>query len=96
MAGHGVFEPALWGARDRSLAKAHMERELRFTTTVFLLPNTTDVRWFHSWVYNYKARSFYAGIECRFVEGRINFDPPPGQASIANVKGSIIVIVRPV
>ncbi len=87
-----------YGAKEiaRWIEKAIQERAANQTTTVFLLPNTTDVGWFHKYFYSAESRSFRAGIECRFVKGRINFDPPEGQKSIANVKGSIIVIVRPV
>lgn len=87
---YGAAEISLW------IEKAIFERGARQTTTVFLLPNTTDVGWFHKYFYSAEGRSFLAGIECRFVKGRINFDPPKGQQSIANVKGSIVVIVRPV
>lgn len=83
-----------YGARNiaKWLAKAMLEREARQVTTVFLIPNTTDVGWFYEFVYSYKDRSFRPGIECRFWPGRINF---VGTES-GNVKGSLVVVVRPV
>lgn len=89
-----------YGARNitKWLVKAIEESRARLVTTVLLLPSTTDVKWFHDYVWNEDARSFYPWAECRFVKGRILFDPPPGYTGKhpGNVKGSLIVIIRPV
>lgn len=87
-----------YGAKEISkwMKKARVEAQMNHATTVLLVPNTTDVGWFHEFIYNVDARAFYPGVECRFVKGRINFDPPPGQESISNVKGSLVIVIRPV
>lgn len=85
---YGASEIAKW------IERAFFMSGCNRCTSVLLLPNTTDVKWFHEWIYDAAEHHFAA--ECRFVKGRINFDPPPGQVSVANVKGSIVVIVRPV
>ena len=79
---------------EQWLAKARAEAE-HGATTVLLLPNTTDVKWFHRHVWDVRSNRCHRGVELRFFEGRITFDPPPGMTSVSNVKGSILVIVRP-
>lgn len=78
---------------DAWLAKAARERE-RGVTTVLLLPNTTDCKWFHRYVWDVSKNAARPGIELRFISGRISFDAPAGMKANANVKGSILVIVH--
>lgn len=88
---YGASNIAQW------LSKAHRERE-NGTTTVLLLPNTTDCKWFHAYVWDIGRNRPRAGVELRFVAGRIAFDLPPEMGHVkqsANVKGSILVIIRP-
>lgn len=83
---------------EQWLAKAHRERE-RGATTVLLLPNTTDCKWFHAHVWDIARNRPRDGVELRFIAGRVAFDLPPDMGHVkqsANVKGSILVIVRPV
>jgi phage N-6-adenine-methyltransferase len=86
---YGADNIALW------LQKALYERE-QGTTTVLLLPSTTETKWFHHYVWDAQANRPRPGIELRFFEKRITFIAPPGMTSTGNVKGSILVIVRPI
>jgi phage N-6-adenine-methyltransferase len=89
-----------YGAKniEQWLAKAHAERQ-HDTTTVLLVPNTTDCRWFHDYVWDIAKNKPREGVELRFIAGRIKFDVPPSMRATTegngNVKGSILVIVRP-
>ena len=79
------------------LAKAVAEANTG-ATSVLLLPNTTDTLWFHEYVWDTGRNRPRRGIEIRFIKGRINFDLPPGfdGKKDGNVKGSILVITRPI
>lgn len=81
---------------EQWLAKAASEREFN-TLTVLLLPNTTENKWFHQYVFDPERQRVRQGIELRFIKGRINFDMPPGfdGKDDGNPKGSILVIVHP-
>ncbi len=79
---------------ERWVAKARAEAA-GGTTTVLLLPNTTETKWFHRHVWDVRANRARPGIELRFFAGRIQFDPAPGTPASSNVKGSILVVVRP-
>ncbi len=76
-----------------------MEEQVRGNTTVFLLPDTLDVAWFHEYVWDPRKNQWRPGIEFRPVQGRITFDVPPalrGRVSNGNPKGSILVVMRPI
>ena len=68
------------------------------TTTVLLLPDTTEVVWFHNFVWDGGRNRPRPGREVRFVRGRIKFDPPPGYVGKAagTRKGNMIIVVRPI
>lgn len=85
------------------LQKAIDERE-NGTTTVMLLPSTTDVRWYHQYIYDSSRHTFRPGISVRFVEKRIKFIVPKpiledlrrkGKKESGTHTGSILVIVSP-
>ena len=49
------------------LAKATIEAA-QGTTTVLLLPNTTDVKWFHRFVWDVQSNRARPGVELRFLK----------------------------
>lgn len=99
-AGHTCWCNPPYGAKEISkwLKKAWQE-STGGTRTVLLLPNTTDVKWFHEFVWVEELHATHANVQLRFFKGRISFDKPPGfptSEDNSNVKGSILVIVNPV
>lgn len=62
--------------------KAH-EESLKGTTSVFLCPVRSDVRWFHEYV--------YGKHEVRFLKGRLKF----GGSKISAPFPSMIIVFRP-
>lgn len=72
-----------------------LEAQKEGALVVFLLPNTTEQPWFHM-IWDDEKNRTMPGVELRFHKGRINFIPPPGQKATANVKGSILVVMRPI
>lgn len=88
-----------YGAKEitRWLDRGFHEAGYSGATTVFLLPNTTDVIWFHKYVWDEQTNATYFGVELRFFKGRIKFDAPPGYTgdNPGPGKGNILVIVRP-
>lgn len=97
-------EPVRWcnppyGARniEQWLAKGTATQDSGIT--VYLLPNTTDVQWFHQYVWDMSRNRTRPGIELRFFKGRIKFDVPPDMFvanNNGNVKGNILVVMRPI
>lgn len=68
------------------LAKAFAESR-EGARVVCLLPNSTDVKWYHNWVAG-KAS------EVRFLPGRIDFIPPPGaDLKVSGAKRGHMVVV---
>lgn len=64
--------------------------------TVFLLPDTLDVKWV-GMIYDTAQKRWKPGIEMRPIIGRINFETPPELGSRhGNVGGNILVVMYPV
>ena len=61
-------------------------------TVVYLIPATTDVIWFHEFVWDREENHTRPGVELRFFKGRINF---AGVENGGNIKPSMLVIFRP-
>ena len=88
-----------YGARNITQWLAKGQAELvcgNASVVVYLLPNTTDVVWFHTYVWDDKKHATRPGIGLRFIKGRVIFDPPPSYTgdNPGNVKGSIVVVMR--
>lgn len=82
------------------LIKAVQESE-RGITTAMLLPSTTDVKWYHRYVWDRQHNRTRHGVQLRFFEGRIKFLIPPalrkqGQKSAGGHTGSMLVVIHPV
>lgn len=77
------------GLQKRFIAKAASER-LRGTTTVMLLPARTDTKAFHAHIYDAATWSVRAGVEIRFIPGRLKF----GGAKDSAPFPSMVVIFR--
>jgi site-specific DNA-methyltransferase (adenine-specific) len=53
--------------------KAAQQRE-RGVTTVVLVASRTDTQWFHDFVWDVGRRTWRAGVEGRFLPGRLKFE----------------------
>ena len=76
------------------IRKAAAERLLGFLT-VLLLPARTDTRVFHACIYDQTTWTPRAGVEIRFLAGRVRFLDEVGVAGNAAPFPSMIVIFRP-
>lgn len=61
-------------------------------TIVALVPSRTDTRWWHEHVWNAATRGYRAGVEVRFIKGRLKFGEGKNSAPFP----SVVVIFRPV
>jgi phage N-6-adenine-methyltransferase len=57
---------------------------------VMLIPARTDVKWFHTHLWNQAQHEPRAGIELRFVKGRVKFEGAKSSAPFP----SMIVVIR--
>jgi phage N-6-adenine-methyltransferase len=57
---------------------------------VMLVPARTDVKWFHAYLWNEDQHEPRAGIELRFVKGRLRFEGATASAPFP----SLIVVIR--
>jgi phage N-6-adenine-methyltransferase len=73
------------------VAKA-AEEARKGVTTVMLIPARTDTRYFHAHIYDEETHNWRAGVEVRFVKGRLKF----GQQKNSAPFPSMLVIFRPV
>ena len=62
-------------AVERWIIKQHNEHVLndKVEKIVFLLPARTDVRWFHTFIYDSIEHKFFDDVEVRFIKGRLKF-----------------------
>lgn len=74
------------------IAKAALEVHLNGCTVVCLVPSRTDTRWWHQHVWDTQAHRPRAGVEVRFVKGRLKF----GGAAHGAPFPSVVIIFRPV
>lgn len=72
------------------ITKAALEAS-KGCTVVCLVPSRTDTRWWHAHVYDRVTNHPRAGVEVRFVKGRLKF----GGATAGAPFPSVVVIFRP-
>lgn len=72
-AGMTVFLNPPYSAAGGFVAKAREEAD-KGATVVLLLPARTDTRYWHKYVWNKDTGTWYPGVECRFVAGRLQFE----------------------
>lgn len=60
-------------------------------TVVCLVPARVDTRWWHACVWNGARRTWYDGVEVRFVKGRLKFGNGKNSAPFP----SVLVVMRP-
>lgn len=61
------------------------------TQTTFLVPATTEVRWWHEFVYDVDRRRFRPGVEVEFIRRRVRYLRPDGTQAGAGGFGSVVV-----
>jgi len=57
----------------RFIARAAFEARYRGNIVVCLVPARTDTHWWHGYVWNRKKHQLRAGVEVRFIKGRLRF-----------------------
>lgn len=72
------------------IAKA-AESSLKGCTVVCLVPSRTDTRWWHEHVWDRETHQPKAGVEIRFVKGRLTF----GGAAAGAPFPSVVIVMRP-
>lgn len=60
-------------------------------SATLLLPATTDVRWFHEYVWDSGSDRTYNGVALGFSSGRIRFERPDGSRAGTPTHGSMFV-----
>jgi len=53
--------------------KARAEAD-KGATVVMLLPVRSDTKWWHDYVYDKTTYTFRPGVQCRLLQGRVNFE----------------------
>jgi phage N-6-adenine-methyltransferase len=61
-------------------------------TVVCLVPSRTDTRWWHEHVWDREKHQPRAGVEIRFIKGRLKF----GGATAGAPFPSVVIVFRPV
>jgi site-specific DNA-methyltransferase (adenine-specific) len=83
----------------RWVEKAYQETMIvrRCPVAVLLLKSTTDVKWFHRFVYDEEAGAFRHGVKARFIKGRLKFmsrvEGESGQ--VAPFASVVVIFTRP-
>lgn len=72
-AGMTVFLNPPYSAAGGFVAKAREEAD-KGATVVLLIPARTDTRYWHKYVWSKETGTWYPGVECRFVPGRLQFE----------------------
>jgi phage N-6-adenine-methyltransferase len=73
------------------IAKAAQEARYG-VTTVALVPSRTDTRWWHEHVWDGERHQPRAGVEVRFIKGRLKFGGSTNSAPFP----SVVIVFRPV
>jgi len=73
------------------MTKAAVEVHVRQCTVVALVPARTDTRWWHEHIWDRHRHTARAGVEIRFVRGRLRF----GTATASAPFPSVVLILRP-
>ncbi len=73
------------------IAKAAQEAR-KGCTVVALVPSRTDTRWWHEHVWDAEQHQPRAGVEIRFIKGRLKFGNSENSAPFP----SVVIIFRPV
>jgi phage N-6-adenine-methyltransferase len=63
----------------------------RAKVVVMLLKATTEVKWFHQFIWDKAAHKPYPGVEVRFVAGRLKFQVP-GMDNTAPFSSMVVVL----
>jgi site-specific DNA-methyltransferase (adenine-specific) len=72
------------------IAKAAAEAQ-QGCTVVALVPARTDTRWWHAHVWDATTHQPRAGVECRFLKGRLKFGGMTAGAPFP----SVVIVFRP-
>jgi phage N-6-adenine-methyltransferase len=72
------------------IARAAMEASCG-VTTVALVPSRTDTRWWHAYVWDAEKHRPRAGVELRFIKGRLKFGNSENSAPFP----SVVIVFRP-
>lgn len=72
------------------IAKAALEAS-KGCTVVCLVPSRTDTRWWHEHVWDREKHQPRAGVEVRFIKGRLTFGGAPAGAPFP----SVVIVFRP-
>lgn len=84
--------PYSHGLQRRFIEKAALEALTGGVTTVMLLPARTDTKAFHRWIWDAEKHQPRAGVEVRFLKGRLRFvgakDAAPFPSMIVVFRGA--------
>jgi phage N-6-adenine-methyltransferase len=76
------------------MRKATIEHAERRALTTFLLPATTDVKWFHDFVWDSRRSQFHPWLRVFFMTPRVRYVRPNGTVAESPGIGSMIVSFR--
>lgn len=77
-------------SRCREFVAKAAEEASKGSTVVCLVPSRTDTRWWHEYVWDREKHQPRAGVEVRFVKGRLKF----GGAENGAPFPSVVIIFR--
>ncbi|MGN6564389.1 MAG: DNA N-6-adenine-methyltransferase, partial [Thermomicrobiales bacterium] len=97
--GIGGRPPRVWcnppysrGMVAQFVCKAANETRQGFVrSATLLLPATTDVRWWHRFVWDGERGRFHRGVEVEFLTPRVRFLRPDGSVAGTPNFGSVVV-----
>lgn len=89
-AGHSVWLNLPYSQCRAFMAKAATEAAAHGCTVVCLVPSRTDTRWWHEHVWDTAQHRPRAGVEVRFLRGRLKF----GSSTAGAPFPSVIVVFR--